>query len=170
MTPEKERDAGQRGADRGLRVCVGADHGGFRLKVELLPFIRQLGYACTDLGVHDDSPSDYPDIAAAGAQAVASGQADRAVLICGTGAGMCIAANKVPGAYAINCTDTYTARMSRSHNNANVLALGGRVVGPELAKDIVETWLGTEFSGEPRHERRVGRVKRIEGGCTNRSD
>jgi len=123
-----------------------------------------------DLGCEDESPSDYPDIAAAGARAVASGEADRAILICGTGAGMCIAASKVPGIYAVNCTDTYVARMMRLHNDANVLALGGRVVGAELAKDIVETWLATEFSGEPRHERRIGKVRQIEGGCTDRSD
>jgi ribose 5-phosphate isomerase B len=153
-----------------LRVHIGADHAGFQLKQELLPFVRELGYACTDLGTADESSCDYPDIAAAGARAVASGEADRAVLVCGTGVGMCIAAGKVPGAYVANCTDTYTARMMRLHNNANVLALGGRVVGPELAKDIVEMWLGTEYSGDPRHQRRIGKVKQIEGGCTDRSE
>jgi len=158
------------GDARPLRVCIGADHGGFRLKQELLPFIRELGYACADLGSRDESPSDYPDVAETAARAVAAGEADRAVLICGTGAGMCMAANKVPGAYAVTCGDTYTARMTRSHNDANVLTLGGRVVGPELAKDIVQTWLATEFSGDTRHVRRVGKVKQIEGGCAKRSE
>lgn len=153
-----------------LRVCVGSDHAGFELKQELLAFIEELGHECTDLGSEDDSPCDYPDIAHSGARAVAEAEADRAVLICATGAGMCIAANKVPGAYAVHCDDTYTARMTRLHNNANVLTLGGRVVGVGLAKEIVRTWLETEYSGEPRHQRRVAKVKQIEGGHAHRSD
>ncbi|MFQ5809887.1 MAG: ribose 5-phosphate isomerase B [Armatimonadota bacterium] len=167
---DQGREAKRAQSGRALRVHIGADHGGFQLKQELLPFIRELGYVCTDLGTQDESSCDYPDIADAGARAVAAGEADRAVLICGTGVGMCIAANKVRGAYAANCTDTYTARMTRLHNNANILTLGGRVVGPELAKDIVETWLGAEYSGESRHERRLGKVQQIEGGCTDRSE
>jgi ribose 5-phosphate isomerase B len=168
--PEGKAETERDGAARSLRVLIGCDHGGFELKQELLPFLRELGYTCTDVGTEDDSSSDYPDVAAAGARAVAEGEVDRAILICGTGAGMSIAANKVPGVYAVNCTEAYVARMTRLHNNANVLTLGGRVVGPELAKDIVQTWLETQFSGEARHARRVGKVKQIEDGCAERRD
>ncbi len=168
--PEGKAEAERDEAARSLRVCIGCDHGGFELKQELLAFVRELGYTCTDIGADGDSSSDYPDIAGVGARAVAEGEADRAILICGTGAGMAIAANKVLGVYAVNCTNAYVARMTRLHNNANVLTLGGRVVGPELAKDIVQTWLETQFSSEARHTRRVGKVKQIEDGCTERSD
>ena len=167
---EDEEEGSRRMIRGGNIIAIGSDHAGYRLKESLKGLLHERGYEVLDVGTDSEESCDYPDIASAGAEAVAGGEADRAILICGTGAGMCLAANKVRGAYAVSCTDAYTARMMRLHNDANVLALGGRVVGPELAKDIVRTWLSTEFSGEPRHNRRLGKVGQIEGGCTDRSE
>lgn len=146
-----------------LKVYVGSDHAGYRLKRVIAALIEELGHSCLDVGCPDEASCDYPDYAEAVARAVARKEADRGILICGTGIGMAITANKVPGAYAALCHDSYSARVSRLHNNANILTLGGRVIGEELAKEVVRVWLATEFSGEERHRRRTSKVEGLEG-------
>jgi ribose 5-phosphate isomerase B len=145
-----------------MRVAVGCDHGGYALKAEVLAEVRELGYSALDFGTHDAKAVDYPDLARAVAQAVVTGEADLGVLICGTGIGMSIAANKVRGAYAAHANDCYSARMARLHNGANILALGGRVLGPDLARLLVTTFLTTEPSAEERHQRRRGLIAGLE--------
>lgn len=141
-----------------MRIAIGSDHAGYLLKTSLRSFLDERGERVTDYGTQTDSIStDYPDTALQVAQDVANGKADRGILICGSGVGMSIAANKVRGVYAVLGNDLYTARMSRRHNNANVLALGGRIVGVDLAKEIVSTWLDTPFDGG-RHENRWGKI------------
>ena len=139
----------------GMKIALGSDHAGYALKSEVAAFLADLGYDVVDLGTEDDRHSvHYPEYGKAVAQAVASGTCDLGIAICGTGIGVSIAANKVHGARAALCTDTYMARMSRQHNDANVLCLGGRVVGTGLALDIVASWLKGEFEGG-RHATRV---------------
>ena len=146
-----------------LRVALGADHGGFPLKAELLPWLFSQGYEVLDLGAHElDSADDYPDFAEAVAQAVASGQAQRGILICGSGVGASIAANKVPGVRACLCHDTYSAHQGVEHDDINVLCLGARVVGSELARELVAAFLKARFTGEERHRRRLEKVLAIE--------
>jgi len=118
--------------------------------------------ALKDFGAFSVEPSDYPDIAVPVAVAVARGECERGVLICGNGVGMCMTANKIAGIRAALCSDTYTARTAREHNNTNILCMGARVVGSELAKDIVDVWLETDFSGQERHVRRLGKVGQVE--------
>jgi ribose 5-phosphate isomerase B len=145
-----------------LRVVLGADHGGFSLKNEL---VARLHETCEvlDLGARTcDRDDDYPDFALAVAQAVASGQAQRGILICGSGVGACIAANKVPGVRACLCHDTYSAHQGVEHDDMNILCLGARVVGPDLAGELVEAFLKAKFSGEARHRRRLEKVLAIE--------
>ena len=145
-----------------LKVALGADHGGFTLKNEL---VARLHKTCEilDLGAHAfDQDDDYPDFALAVAQAVASGQAQRGILICGSGVGACIAANKVPGLRACLCHDTYSAHQGVEHDNMNILCLGARVVGLELATEIVKAFINANFSGETRHRRRWDKVLAIE--------
>ncbi len=146
-----------------LRVALGADHGGFLLKSQLLPWLQGQGYEILDLGAHRlDSADDYPDFAAAVAQAVASGQAQRGILICGSGVGAGIAANKVPGVRASLCHDTYSAHQGVEHDDMNVLCLGARVISMELAIELVTEFLNARFSGEERHRRRLEKVLAIE--------
>jgi ribose 5-phosphate isomerase B len=142
-------------------VALGADHAGVELKEALKAWLIDHGHQVVDLGAHSAESVDYPDYAAAVAQAVADGKAERGVLVCGTGIGMSISANKMPGVRAALCADLYTARMSREHNDANVLCLGGRLTGREMAVDILRMWLGAEFAGG-RHERRVGKIAELE--------
>ena len=145
-----------------LRVALGADHGGFSLKNEL---VTRLHETCEvlDMGARTfDGDDDYPDFALAVAQAVASGQAQRGILVCGSGVGACIAANKVPGARACLCHDTYSAHQGVEHDDMNILCLGARVVGPELAGELVDAFLKVNFSGETRHRRRLEKVLAIE--------
>jgi len=145
-----------------LRVALGADHGGFSLKKEL---VARLHETCEvlDLGASAfDQDDDYPDFALAVAQAVASGQAQRGILVCGSGVGACIAANKVPGVRACLCHDTYSAHQGVEHDDMNILCLGARVVGTELAGELVEAFLKVNFSGETRHRRRLEKVLAIE--------
>lgn len=146
-----------------MRVAVGVDHAGYVLKAEVLAEARDLGYGTLDLGTHDEGAVDYPDYAEAVARAVAGGQADLGILICGTGIGMSIAANKVDGAYAAHASDCFSARMARLHNAANILAIGGRVLGPGLAREVVRAFLMTEPTDGERHERRRGKVRKLEG-------
>ena len=145
-----------------LRVALGADHGGFSLKNELVTRIHET-CEVLDLGARTfDRDDDYPDFALAVAKAVASGQAQRGILVCGSGVGACIAANKVPGVRACLCHDTYSAHQGVEHDDMNILCLGARVVGPELAGELVEVFLKANFSGETRHCRRLKKVLAIE--------
>ena len=138
-------------------VALGADHAGFPLKEDLKGWLIAHGYDVVDLGTQSAEAVDYPDYAAAVGVAVTAGKAGRGVLVCGTGIGMAMAANKVPGIRAAGCSDAFTARMSREHNDANVLALGARITGREAAIEILETWLAAEFAGG-RHARRVQKI------------
>jgi len=145
-----------------MRVAVGADHGGFSLKNELVMRLQEQ-YEILDVGAHTLEPADdYPDFTQAVAAEVASGRADRGILVCGSGVGACIAANKVPTIRACLCHDTYSARQGVEHDDMNVLCLGARVIGLELATELATTFLKARFSGEPRHRRRLKKLLAIE--------
>jgi len=144
-----------------MKVALAADHGGFRLKEQIARFFRENGIEYNDFGTFAEDPVDYPDIALKVAEAVKSGDYDRGVICCGTGIGVAITANKVPGIRASQCHDTFSARAAREHNNANVLTLGERVIGFGLARDIVRVWLEAEFQGG-RHASRVDKISLIE--------
>jgi len=151
-----------------MRIAVGADHGGYILKQHIVEFLSARGHQVVDHGAHSPDAVDYPDIAAPLARAVASGEFDRGILVCGTGIGMSLAANKVPGVRAAVCTDCYMARMARQHNDAQILCLGGRVVGVGLALDIVDVFLASSFLGD-RHARRVAKISALEREALARS-
>ena len=142
-------------------IALGADHAGYGLKEALKAWLINHGYQVLDLGTHSTESVDYPDYAALVAESVVDHKVERGLLICGTGIGMSMAANKVPGVRAALCGDLYTARMSREHNDANVLVLGGRLMGTDMAADILQAWLQTEFAGG-RHARRVEKIADIE--------
>jgi ribose 5-phosphate isomerase B len=144
-----------------MRIAIGADHAGFALKQHLIGLLRRLGHAVDDRGTHSEAPTDYPPICADVAREVADGRADRGIVVGGSGQGEQMAANKVPGIRAALCNDIYTARMSREHNDANVLALGGRIVADTLAEEILALWLDTPFAGG-RHQRRIEQIAAIE--------
>lgn len=144
-----------------MRIAIGADHAGYDLKQELVAFLRELGHEVEDVGTHDRESCDYPDFAREVALRVARGAADRGILICGTGIGMAIAANKVPGVRAAVCHEPLSARLTRLDNDSNVLCLGGRLVGPVMAREVVRVWLETEFAGG-RHARRVAKIRELE--------
>jgi ribose 5-phosphate isomerase B len=144
-----------------MRIAIGADHAGFALKQHLVVTLRTLGHEVDDHGTHSEDPADYPPICAGVARAVVQGNADRGVVVGGSGQGEQIAANKVIGVRAALCNDLYTARMSRSHNDANVLAIGGRIVAAGLADEILTLWLSTTFEGG-RHQRRIDQISEIE--------
>jgi ribose 5-phosphate isomerase B len=146
-----------------MRIAVGSDHRGVELRAKLIEFLRQLGQEVVDLGTHDRQEVDYPDIAAAVARKVGGGEVDRGILVCGTGVGMCIVANKVPGVRAAPCHDDITAEMSRRHNDLNVLCLSGDLIGERLADRLVEIWLKTPFDGG-RHARRTQKIADLERG------
>ena len=146
-----------------MKIAVGSDHRGFEAKEQIKVIIAELGHECIDFGANDSNPVDYPDPAYSVAIAVSKKQADKAILVCATGIGMSIAANKVNGIRAALCHDELSAQISRDHNDANVLCLSGDQVGEVLLRKIVEVWLNTEFSGG-RHERRVRKIKAIEEG------
>lgn len=137
-----------------MRVAIGNDHGGLAFKSEILLLLKERGVEVEDFGCNTTESVDYPDFAAIVCGAVSENRCDRGILICGTGIGMSMAANRKPGIRAALCHEQFTARMSREHNNANVLCLGGRVIGPSLAGEIVATWLDTDFAGG-RHQRRI---------------
>lgn len=143
------------------RVALGCDHAGFTLKEAVREVIQRFDREVLDLGTHSLESVDYPDFGESVGRAVASGRAEKGIVICGTGIGISIAANKVPGVRAALCHDTFSAKMSRAHNDANVLALGARVVGSGLAQEIVQTWLEAEFEGG-RHADRVEKLSRLE--------
>lgn len=144
-----------------MKIGIGSDHGGFELKEYIKEYLEEKGFEYVDYGTHSLDSVDYPDYGQKLSQGVISKEVDKAIAICGTGIGISIACNKVKGIRAGLCGDTYSARMSVEHNNANVLALGGRVVGKDLAIEIVSTWLNAKFQGG-RHGRRVDKISNIE--------
>ncbi len=144
-----------------MKVAIGADHGGFKLKAEINDLLHELGIDYTDFGTHSSDSIDYPDVAIPVAEAVANGEFDRGILICGTGIGIGIAANKVKGIRAALVHDTFSAKATRQHNDSNILTMGERVIGPGLAREIAQLWLETEFEGG-RHENRVCKISDYE--------
>jgi len=144
-------------------IAIACDHAGIDLKPAVIDVLNELGLSYHDFGTFSHESVDYPIYGARAAHAVAGGECDRGIILCGTGVGIGMAAGKVHGIRCVICSDTYSAKMSRLHNNANMLSLGSRVVGPELAKDIVRIWLTTEFEGE-RHARRVGMIDKLDRG------
>ena len=145
-----------------MMVAIAADHAGFALKRELIPSLRSLGHEVEDLGTHRPEPVDYPDVAEWVGRAVLSGAVERGVLICGSGVGASVAANKLPGIRAGLCHDTYSAHQGVEHDDMNILVLGARVIGLELAQELVRAFLEARFTHEERHERRLGKVKALE--------
>jgi len=144
-----------------MKLAIGADHAGYELKDMIVEHLRELGHEVKDFGTHGPESVDYPDYARPVARAVAGGEFERGILVCGTGIGVSISANKVVGIRAAACSDTYSAHMGRQHNDANVLCMGSRILGPGLALDIVDAYLGAEFEGG-RHVRRVEKIHQIE--------
>jgi ribose 5-phosphate isomerase B len=146
-----------------MRIAVGADHAGTPLNETAIAELRRLGHEVVDLGTHDPSkPDDYPDYAAAVAEEVVSGRCERGLLICGSGVGVSVAANKFPGIRAAMCHDIYSAHQGVEHDNMNVLCLGARVIGPELMLDLVRAFMAAHFTGEERHRRRLGKIAELE--------
>ncbi len=145
-----------------MRIAVACDHAGFPLKDEIVEAIQQTGNEVLDLGTYNLEPVDYPDYTEKAARAILQGQAERAIIVCGSGVGASIAANKIKGIYAAVCHDTYSAHQGVEHDNMNVLCLGGRIIGAELAKEIVRSFLGAFFSGQERHVRRTGKIIALE--------
>lgn len=145
-----------------MRIAIACDHAGFPLKSEILAAVRSLGHQIVDLGTDSREAVDYPDFAEKAGDALRNGQADRAIVLCGSGVGASIAANKIPGVYGAVCHDTYSAHQGVEHDDMNLLALGARIVGPELAREIVLAFLQARFSHEERHLRRVGKTRAIE--------
>jgi ribose 5-phosphate isomerase B len=144
-----------------MKIAVGSDHRGFKAKELVKTIVSQLGHECIDFGTLDGNPVDYPDTAFHAAKAVAEKKADRAILACGTGIGMCISANKIKGIRAALCYDELSARISRHHNDANVMCISGELLGEILLRKMVEVWLSTDFAGG-RHQRRVRKIQAIE--------
>lgn len=144
-----------------MKIGIGNDHVAYALKLEIVKYLKTLGHEVTDFGHHNEERTDYPIYGEAVANAVVKGEVDCGILICGTGIGISIAANKVNGIRAVVCSEPYSAMLSKQHNNSNILAFGARVVGSELAKMIVDSWLNTSYEGD-RHERRVEMLRQIE--------
>jgi ribose 5-phosphate isomerase B len=144
-----------------MTIAIGCDHAGVELKKEILSLLDDLHIDDIDYGTNSSESVDYPDFGEKVSEAVSSGKAEKGILICGTGIGMSIVANKFPGVRASLCNELFTAKMSRLHNDANILVIGGRIVGKDLAKEIVRTWVNTSFEGE-RHSRRIEKISRIE--------
>lgn len=140
-------------------IAIGSDHGGFDLKEKVIVHLKEQGVECKDLGCYDKSSCDYPIYGRAVAEAVASGECEKGIVICTTGIGISITANKVPGIRCALCADTVSAKLTRLHNDANVLAMGAGIVGENLAMGIVDTFLTTDFSGEERHQRRINLIE-----------
>ena len=145
-----------------MKLAIGCDHGALTLKNALVNHLVSCGYEVEDFGTYSNDSCDYPDYAAAAAKAVASGQCDKGIVLCTTGIGVSVAANKVKGIRCALLSDVWSAKMTRLHNDPNMMALGAGVVGQNLAYEIVATWLGTEFSGEERHQRRIDKVMALE--------
>jgi len=145
-----------------MRIVVGSDHAGFDLKTHIVTYLRDLGYQVVDVGTHSSAPVDYPDYAEVVGVALREDRADRAVLICGSGVGASVAANKLPGIRAGLCHDTYSAHQGVEHDDMNVLVLGARVIGAEMARELVRAFVVAVFSGEERHRRRLEKVNALE--------
>ncbi len=145
-----------------MRIALAADHAGFELKQQMGAYLTRQGHDVVDLGTHSTAPVDYPDSAEAVAQTIFDGHADRGVIVCGSGAGVSIAANKFPGIRAAVCHDTYTAHQAVEHDAMNVLCIGARVIGAALACEIVDAFLNAQFTGEDRHQRRLNKIFAIE--------
>jgi ribose 5-phosphate isomerase B len=145
-----------------MKVAVGSDHGGFQLKTRLVGFLKEKGHEVLDVGIYSPEASDYPDAARAVSEAILRGDAERGILVCGSGVGASVASNKFPGIRASLCHDTFSAHQGVEDDDMNVICLGERVIGTELAKEIVMTFLSARFSGEERFRRRLEKVKRIE--------
>lgn len=145
-----------------MKIVIASDHGGFPLKAPLVQMLQAEGHEVSDLGPSSPDPVDYPDYAEAVGRAVQKGEADRGIIVCGSGVGACIAANKLRGIRAALCHDTYSARQSVQHDDANILCLGARVIGVELAFEVVRAFVGARFSGEARHRRRLDKVLALE--------
>jgi len=146
-----------------MRIVMGADHAGYDLKQIIAAYLRHLGHEVIDKGTDSDDPVDYPDYAEAVARGIVDGEAERGLLICGSGVGASVAANKVPGIRAGLCHNTYAARQGVEHDDMNVLVLGARVIGVELARELVDHFLAARVNGEERHRRRVAKIKALEG-------
>ena len=151
-----------------MRIAVATDHAGFPLKQPIIEQLHRLGHDVIDLGTDSEAPVDYPDYAEAAGNAVRSGRADRAVLVCGSGVGASVAANKIPGIRAAVCHDTYSAHQGVEHDDMNILTLGARVIGPALAEELVQAFIRASFSGEERHVRRLRKVLAIEERYTTK--
>ena len=145
-----------------MKIAMGSDHGGFDLKEQIKAWLQENGHEVVDFGCHSKESCDYPDFGAAAARAVASGQCERGIVICTTGIGISITANKVKGIRCALCSDPLSARLTREHNNSNMLAMGQRIIGSELAKEIVHVWLSTPFSEGERHKKRIAKITAIE--------
>ena len=145
-----------------MRIAIGADHAGFEMKRDLAAYLAKGGHEVTDMGTHTSAPVDYPDISEAVSQAVRNGQVDRGIVVCGSGAGAAIAACKFPGIRAAVCHDAYSARQAVEHDDLNVLCLGSRVIGPALARTLIDAFLAASFSGEERHMTRIAKIDAIE--------
>src|SRR5574342_1384533 len=145
-----------------MHIAVGADHAGFDLKQILVAYLRHRGHEVIDSGTDSDDPVDYPDFAEALSKVLLDGRAERGVLVCGSGVGSSVAANKIPGIRAGLCHNTYSARQGVEHDDMNVLVLGARVIGIELARELVDNFLGARFTGEERHRRRLEKIKALE--------
>ncbi len=152
-----------------MKVIIGSDHGGYRMKEFVKGLIKDMGYEIKDIGTFSEDSVDYPEYAFKVAKAVINGEAERGVLLCGTGIGMSIVANRFPGIRAALCHDVYTAKMSRQHNDANVLVLGGRILSEDVVKKIVSVWFTEKFEGG-RHKRRLNKIKEIESFILERRD
>ena len=145
-----------------MKISIGCDHGALNLKNKLVAHLQNKGYEVADFGTYTAASCDYPEFAAAAARAVASGECEKGIVLCTTGIGVSISANKVDGIRCALLSDVWSAKMTRLHNDTNVMALGAGVVGENLALEIVDTWLGTEFSGDERHQRRIDKVMALE--------
>jgi len=145
-----------------MRVALAADHAGFSLKTKIAAYLEEAGFEILDLGTHNEEPADYPDFARAIAKALQQQEADRGILICGSGVGACVAANKMSTIRAGLCHDTYSAHQGVEHDDINVLCLGARVIGEELARELVSAFLAARFTGEERHRRRLDKIKAME--------
>ena len=145
-----------------MLIAVACDHAGFPLKDEVIAALEEAGCTAIDLGAYNQEPVDYPDYAEKAGRAIVNGQAERAVVICGSGVGACIAANKMKGVYACNISDVYSARQGVEHDNMNLLCMGARVIGPEIARELVKAFVSANFSTDERHRRRVGKILKLE--------
>jgi len=145
-----------------MKIAIGCDHGALALKNSLITHLEGCGYEVEDFGTYTEKSCDYPDFAAAAAQAVAAGKCDRGIVLCTTGIGVSVTANKINGIRCALLSDPWTAKMTRLHNDTNMMAMGAGIVGENLAYEIVDTWLDTEFSGEERHQRRIDKVMALE--------